>query len=68
MAVAPHGVGEALRVLRSIYGLPQDRVAKAAGISRQLLTAYEGGRLTPTSTRAGELLRVIATGVADASA
>ncbi|HYY44260.1 MAG TPA: substrate-binding domain-containing protein [Actinomycetota bacterium] len=48
-----------LRQLRSERGLSQAQLAAAAGLSRQLVGAVEGGRHTPSVTAALALARVL---------
>lgn len=68
MSVVQRRVGEALRILRAVYDRPQSEVARAAGISRSMLQAYEAGNYEPSSTRTGQIVTAIVAGAEQAGA
>lgn len=58
-------LGKALRCLRQHRGLRQDDVARAAQITRTMLSAYENDRRQPSLTTLGSLLAALGADLED---
>jgi len=46
--VEPHHIGPALRLLRQVRNLRQYQLAKRAGVTKAMVSAYERGRRLPS--------------------
>lgn len=59
-------LGQALRLVRVFYDMPQVDVARKAGVAQQLLSAYESGARRPRPDRVLRILEAIADDMPDA--